>query len=313
VSRGEFVVVVGPNGSGKTTLLRALAGLQRIDTGAIAWNRTSVTDLPPHERGFGLMFQDYALFPHRNVGENVAFGLRMQHRDPRATRRRVAEVLEWVGLSGYEDRSVGSLSGGEQQRVALARALAPEPVLLMLDEPVGSLDRTLRERLVGELRQLLAEIGITSIYVTHDQEEAFALADRVLVLRDGHVVQEGTPQDVWAHPADEWVARFLGLTNIVDATVSDGVAVTAWGTFPVDGVRDGPCRLVVRPDAFRVEDTGGLPAKIVDRSFRGGRWVVHALLDDGPPMSLELPQAPAPGDEVHLRIDPQGVTALPSA
>ena len=306
---GEILAVLGPSGSGKTTLLRALAGLQPIESGTILWDARSVVDRPPHLRGFGLMFQDYALFPHLDVGGNVAFGLRMQGRAPAAISDRVDQVLELVGLTGFRARTVASLSGGEQQRVALARALAPEPVLLMLDEPVGSLDRTLRERLVEELRELLVGIGISTIYVTHDQEEAFGLADRVVLLNQGRVVQTGSPQEIWAQPADEWVARFLGQTNLITASVASGVAHTTWGSFPVDGLEDGIHRLVVRPEGLSLTSRGGLPGQIADRRFEGGRWVLTVNLGTGPALSMEVGFSPQT-DEVGVAIDPQGVTSL---
>ena len=185
----RVVSVLGPSGCGKSTLLRAIAGLQRVEQGQILWDGDPLDHLPPHRRGFGLMFQDYSLFPHKSVAGNVAFGLRMAGVQGAELSRRVGAALERVGLHGYGNRAIGNLSGGEQQRVALARALAPEPRLLMLDEPLGALDRTLRERLTEELRELFATLGITAIYVTHDQEEAFALADRVVVMRRGQVAQ----------------------------------------------------------------------------------------------------------------------------
>ena len=233
VPDGHVVSVLGPSGCGKSTLLRVIAGLQSVEAGDVLWDGRSLRDTPPHRRGFGLMFQDYSLFPHKTVAGNVAFGLRMAGMDRPEVSRRVDAALERVGLPGYRDRSIGNLSGGEQQRVALARALAPEPRLLMLDEPLGALDRTLRERLLGELRQLFADLGITAIYVTHDQEEAFALADYVVVMRAGRVEQEGGPEEVWRRPAGEWVARFLGLANIVEARLEDGWAVASWGRFRV--------------------------------------------------------------------------------
>lgn len=235
VPDGHVVSVLGPSGCGKSTLLRVIAGLQSVEAGEVLWDGRSLRDTPPHRRGFGLMFQDYSLFPHKTVAGNVAFGLRMAGIGRAEVSRRVDAALERVGLPGYLDRSIGNLSGGEQQRVALARALAPEPRLLMLDEPLGALDRTLRERLLGELRQLFADLGITAIYVTHDQEEAFALADHVVVMHAGRVEQEGGPEEVWRRPAGEWVARFLGLANIVEAQLVDGWAVTPWGRFRVSG------------------------------------------------------------------------------
>ena len=185
VGDGEVVAVLGPSASGKTTLLRAVAGLQPLDSGSILWDGADLADVPPHRRGFGLVFQDFALFPHLDVGRNVEFGLRMQGLPPAVRRRAAAAALERVELPGMERRKVGTLSGGQAQRVALARALAPGPRLLLFDEPLGSLDRALRERLTAELRRLLSGLGVTALYVTHDQEEAFGLADRVMILEAG--------------------------------------------------------------------------------------------------------------------------------
>jgi thiamine transport system ATP-binding protein len=206
----ELVAVLGPSGSGKSTLLRAIAGLELLDTGTVRWDGEDLARVPPHRRSFGLMFQDYALFPHKDVAANVAFGLRMQHRPDAEIRRRVAEVLTLVDLDGFDHRSVTTLSGGEQQRVALARAVAPEPRLLMLDEPLGALDRTLRERLTQEVRELLRRLGMTAIYVTHDHAEARALGDRLVVMRAGHIEQVGPPDEVVAHPVNDFVAEFVG-------------------------------------------------------------------------------------------------------
>jgi len=210
VPDGALVAVLGPSGSGKSTLLRAIAGLEPLTRGRVAWDGDDLAGVPPHKRRFGLMFQDYALFPHKDVAGNVAFGLRMQGRRPEEVRARVTEVLALVDLTGFEHRSVTTLSGGEQQRVALARALAPEPRLLMLDEPLGALDRTLRERLTTDLEELLHGIGMTSIYVTHDHAEAREIGDQLVVMRAGKIEQMGSPDDVVAHPANEFVASFVG-------------------------------------------------------------------------------------------------------
>ena len=210
VEKGEVLVVLGPSGSGKSTLLRAIAGLEPLTHGRILWDGEDLAGVPAHKRRFGLMFQDYALFPHKDVAGNVAFGLRMQGRASDEVRARVTEVLALVDLTGFEHRSVTTLSGGEQQRVALARALAPEPRLLMLDEPLGALDRTLRERLTTDLERLLHAIGMTSIYVTHDHAEAREIGDRLAVMRAGKIEQMGTPDEVVAHPANDFVAAFVG-------------------------------------------------------------------------------------------------------
>lgn len=207
VARSEMVAVLGPSGSGKTTLLRAIAGLVDPTSGDIRWDGRSITDVPTHERGFGLMFQGYALFPHMTVGDNVGFGLRMTGHDPEEDQ--VAEALSWVGLEGFERRRVDSLSGGEQQRVALARTLAPRPQLVMLDEPLGALDRNLRQRLVKDTRRVLEERDVTAIVVTHDRDEAVAMSDRLALMREGAVVQIGRLEEILDSPVNDWVREFL--------------------------------------------------------------------------------------------------------
>jgi thiamine transport system ATP-binding protein len=210
ISKGEVIGVLGSSGSGKTTLLRVIAGLHVASEGSVILDGVDITTTPTHLRGVGLMFQEHALFPHLNVSDNVAFGMRMA-KVPKPERSiRVTEVLELVGLSGFGARDVASLSGGERQRVALARTLAPSPRLLLLDEPIGSLDRVLRDRLVSELRELIVDLGLTALYVTHDRSEAFALADRIAVLDEGAVVQIDTPAVLDARPATEHVGRLLG-------------------------------------------------------------------------------------------------------
>ncbi|MFF6998111.1 ABC transporter ATP-binding protein [Streptomyces sp. NPDC008313] len=314
VAEHETVCVLGPSGSGKSTLLRAVAGLQTLDAGRVLLDGRDQSAVPAHKRGVGLMFQDHQLFPQRDVGGNVAFGLRM-HGVPRAEQDvRVRELLALVGLPGAGRRGVASLSGGEQQRVALARALAPRPRLLMLDEPLGQLDRSLRERLVVELRELFGALGTTVLAVTHDQGEAFALADRVVVMRDGRIAQSGTPLEVWQHPADEFVARFLGFDNVVGATVTGRAADTPWGKVPVaEGAPQGPRTLLVRPAGVRlVEAADGLRCTVVARTFRGTHVAVGLQPGDAPRLeaACALRRAPEPGDVVGVEFDAAEVVVL---
>lgn len=210
VARGEVLAVLGSSGSGKSTMLRAIAGLVPVAAGTIVLGGRDLVDVPTHRRNVGLMFQEHVLFPHLDVAGNVAFGLRVQGRSKREAAPRVAELLDLVGLSGFESRAVASLSGGERQRVALARALAPEPDVLLLDEPMGSLDRALRDRLVDEIGELLRSLEMTSIYVTHDHVEALAIADDLVVIDSGRILQRGRPSDVAAAPVDAHVARLMG-------------------------------------------------------------------------------------------------------
>ena len=220
VEQGRITCLLGASGSGKTTLLRIIAGLETATEGHIILDGTDITSTPTHQRGIGLMFQDYALFPHKTVSQNVAFGLGGKKRITNRALRikialRVEEMLALVGLADLSHRDVNALSGGERQRVALARSLAPQPRLLLLDEPLGALDRNLRERLLEEFPSILRQVGVTAITVTHDQEEAFALADHVVLLNEGRVIQSGTPQHVYDHPPNMWAARFLGLNNLL--------------------------------------------------------------------------------------------------
>ncbi|MCX4577810.1 ABC transporter ATP-binding protein [Streptomyces sp. NBC_01571] len=317
VAEHEIVCVLGPSGSGKSTLLRVVAGLQPLDAGRVLLTGHDQAGVPAHRRGVGLMFQDHQLFPQRDVGGNVAFGLRMHGTSKQQQALRVGELLELVGLPGAASRAVAALSGGEQQRVALARALAPRPRLLMLDEPLGQLDRSLRERLVVELRELFGRLGTTVLAVTHDQGEAFALADRVVVMRDGRIAQSGTPLEVWQHPADEFVARFLGFDNVVDATVTGRVADTPWGKLPVpDGAPQGPGTLLVRPAGVRlVGAEDGLPCTVTARTFRGTHVAVHLQPEGAPRLeaACALRAAPAPGDRVAVVFDAADVVVLGEA
>jgi len=301
VGSGEVVTLLGPSGCGKSTVLRAVAGLVTPDRGRVRIDGEDVTSTPPHQRAVGLMFQDYALFPHRDVAGNVAFGPRMQGLAGGDIDRKVDEALALVGLSGYGRRAVASLSGGEQQRVALARALAPSPRVLLLDEPLGSLDRALRERLTVELRDLFRAIGATTVTVTHDQAEAFTLADRVVVLRGGRVVQEGAPVDVWHRPADGFVARFLGFANVFDVDVRGGRVDGPLGAVPTDRA-DGPACLVVRPDGLRLRAGGAIQGVAGVAGFRNDRFVVP--VDVGEATTVEVvarpDEVPAPGATVAL-------------
>jgi thiamine transport system ATP-binding protein len=317
VAEHEIVCVLGPSGSGKSTLLRAVAGLQPVDAGRVLLDGRDQARVPAHRRGVGLMFQDHQLFPQRDVAGNVAFGLRMRGAGREEQARRVRELLELVGLPGAGRRGVGTLSGGEQQRVALARALAPSPRLLMLDEPLGQLDRTLRERLVVELRELFGGLGTTVLAVTHDQGEAFALADRVVVMRDGRIAQSGTPLEVWQRPADAFVARFLGFENVTGATVAGTVADTPWGEVPVpEGSAQGEQTLLVRPSGVRITegDGGGrLRCTVTARTFQGAQ-VSLRLRPEGDAPELEavcpLRDAPSPGDGVTASFDAAEIVVL---
>ena len=288
IQDGELVAILGPSGAGKSSLLRAVAGLITPDAGAISWDSTDLGAIPSHKREFGFMFQDYALFPHRSVGGNVSYGLQMAGHDEQEQLRRTHEVLGWVGMEDFTERSVDTLSGGEQQRVALARALAPSPRLLMLDEPVGSLDRVLRQRLTSELRNVLRDQGVTALYVTHDQDEAFELADRVLVMREGRIEQSGTPQEIWQQPSNQWMAEFLGVGSIVT---------------------QGGKLAVIRRDAVAVG--GPTEVTVLGSSFRGGHCAVLIRFEDETEASVDLPIGHyEPGAQLFVSVDPAKVIPI---
>jgi spermidine/putrescine transport system ATP-binding protein len=219
VNDREILCLLGPSGSGKSTLLRIIAGLESFEGGRVSWRGKDLLTIPPERRSFGLMFQDYSLFPHLTVYENVAFGLRMQHLPEETIKHRVMDELKRVSMSDFSNRKIQNLSGGEQQRIALARSLSPRPKLIMLDEPLGALDRKLREQLTHEIRLILKSTGVPAIYVTHDQEEAFSLADRILLLSEGRIIQLGTPEELYRSPRSSWVANFLGLGTVTSGEV----------------------------------------------------------------------------------------------
>ncbi|TAK13090.1 MAG: ABC transporter ATP-binding protein [Anaerolineae bacterium] len=303
---GEVAAVLGPSGCGKSTLLALIAGLETPDSGAVSWDGSDLDDTPTHLRGFGLMFQDFMLFPHMDVTANVAFGLKMAGMQPETQAARVAETLSLVGLPDFGARDVTTLSGGEQQRVALARALAPKPRLLMLDEPLGALDRALRERLLADLARILRATHQTALYITHDQEEAYVVADTLILMNAGQVAQIGAPQAVYRAPASPWVARFLGLDNILPGTASDGAVDTAVGTFPYSGPERGAVEVLLRPDAARLESPGILlRGRLVERAFRGGQ-VLLRLDVNGVILKFEIRAAtdlPETGAECVLKFD----------
>jgi ABC-type Fe3+/spermidine/putrescine transport system ATPase subunit len=302
VDTGETVCLLGASGSGKSTLLRIIAGLEEPESGFISFDGRDLTSTPPHLRDFGLVFQDYALFPHLNVHDNVAFGLKMRRLPQNEIVERVANSLEMVNLSGFENRQVTDLSGGEQQRVALARALATRPRLLMFDEPLGALDRTLREDLLNELRMILHRTNIPAIYVTHDQEEAFAIADRVLILHNGQIVREGSPAEVWGTPGSAFVAGFLGLGNIFEGTYIDKSKVqTKFGDLTVDcehkHSKGDKVHLLARPLSAGNEPNV-MEGIVTDVLFQQDRFKV--TLENG--LYVYLQQAPKVGEKIHVRI-----------
>ncbi|MFC2177056.1 ABC transporter ATP-binding protein [Actinomycetota bacterium] len=300
VPYGNVVAVMGESGSGKTTLLRVIAGLVLPDGGSVSWGSRSITSEPAHLRRFGLMFQDYALFPHLSVGDNVAFGLRMRGDDAAKQRETTDRLLALVGLAGYEARAVAELSGGEQQRVALARTLAPEPDLVLLDEPLGALDRARRDQLLADMQRIFGELGVTALYVTHDHNEAFAIADDVVVLDAGRKVAEGTPRELWANPRHVAVATLLGFPVLPDVAVSQGRAVIG-GVAAAVPFPDGVHHVAIPPGSVTVADDGPIPVEVHSRRFEDGS--ITAVVDlDGVQVLAIAPDDVAVG-RATIRID----------
>jgi ABC-type Fe3+/spermidine/putrescine transport system ATPase subunit len=303
VGRSELVALLGPSGSGKTTILRLIAGFETPDAGSICLDQEDLTRVPPQRRRFGMVFQHYALFPHMTVAENVAFGLETLGIDAGQTRRRVAEALATVNLDGFQARPVTELSGGQQQRVALARAFAPRPRVLLLDEPLSNLDPTLREKTRRELKRLIRSIGITTLFVTHEQEEAFDLGDRVAVLHRGRLEQVASPETLYDSPATRFVATFIGRSSVVRAAwrASRGEALlaggVAWRATAADELSDGaPIELVVRPDGLSLSRDAAADAvtgEVTGKRFAGRVAYFDVTLASGDPIEVLAPYGAA--------------------
>ena len=304
VENGSIVSLLGPSGCGKTSALRAIAGFEPPDAGTVAIGGRTVfsdgVDVPPEKRRVGMVFQEYALFPHMTVADNVGYGVTEEDRAAR-----VAEILELVGLTGMDDRLPSELSGGEQQRVALARALAPRPDVVLLDEPFSNLDAPQRERMRREVRRILRDAGATAVFVTHDQSEALAIADQVAVMRGGHVVQVGSPLEVYQSPTDPWVASFLGESITIDGIAADGSVKTELGTFPAAGAADGPVEVVIRPEWITPTPAINGEGVVIDREYYGHDQMLLVELPDGQRVQARIGPRPVlePGDRVDLDFD----------
>jgi iron(III) transport system ATP-binding protein len=322
VPRGSLMALLGPSGGGKTTTLRLIAGFEVPDSGLIEVEGNVVAGsgrpVPPERRRVGMVFQDYALFPHMSVRDNVAFGV------PGSKERqtRVGEALEMVGLSREADRMPHELSGGQQQRVALARALAPNPAIVLLDEPFSNLDAALRDMVRKEVQQILRDAGASAIFVTHDQDEAFGLADKVCIMLDSTIVQTGTPEEVYMNPATLDVARFLGEENVLDGVASNGSVTCELGTLQIGPdaeaarrVPDGPVKVAVRPESLRLHPENGpsVAAEVVAREFRGIYKLVTVQLPSGmrltAVMGLHIPVTV--GEQVQVAVNAT-VSAFPA-
>ena len=322
IGRGELLALIGASGSGKTTTLRMVAGYEIPDGGAVVIDGRDITAVPPQGRDFGMVFQHYALFPHMTVGENVAFGLEARGVNRRERMARAEAALANVGLAGAAPRPVQSLSGGEQQRVALARALIIEPRVLLLDEPLSNLDPTLRRAMREELRATLRRLGVTALFVTHDQEDAFAIADRVALIKGGTLLQVGTPEDLYDRPASRDVAEFIGRATLVPARVEDGSAVLAVGgierrvraTRANGAGHDGRELAVLRPDALALaapDAPGAWPGTVVGRRFVGAMLAFHVALADGLEIELfDTDRSVREGAKVGVRVAREPVAVV---
>jgi putative spermidine/putrescine transport system ATP-binding protein len=317
IKGGEFVALLGPSGCGKSTALNCLAGLLPLTGGAIWLDERRIDGVPPERRGFGMVFQNYALFPHMPVSANIGFGLRMAHTPRAETRRRVDEALRLVKLTEHADRYPGQLSGGQQQRVAIARAIVLEPALVLMDEPLSNLDAKLRLEMRTEIKRIHQTLGLTTIYVTHDQEEALSLADRLVLLREGSVQQIGTPEEVYADPANRFVASFMGYRNELELPVSAvrGREVVLGG---LTGTRRGDLGetavAVIRPEDFCV--AGGpnameVTVEVVE--YQGREQAIQARTASGAELHLRAAARLAPGDRVTVSVPPERVLVYPAA
>jgi ABC-type Fe3+/spermidine/putrescine transport system ATPase subunit len=298
---GRLTAVLGPSGCGKTTLLRAIAGFVTLDSGGVRFGRDLVTDQPPQQRGTAMVFQNYALWPHMTVFDNVAYGLRLSRTSKPDIDTRVREALTLVEIGDVDTiarRKPGALSGGQQQRVALARALVVEPRVLLLDEPLSNLDAKIRQRLRVEIRRLQRRVGITTIYVTHDQEEALAIADRVVLMRAGAIVQTGSPEEVYLRPATEFAADFLGVGTRVPARAEAGALVIAGTKLPYSGSERGAVALVVRSSDLSIDETGALAGDLEESLFLGAHWRHYVRIGE----TLVIVDGPAPYEPGPVRV-----------
>jgi len=320
VKRGEFIALLGPSGCGKSTALNCLAGLLTLTSGGIWLDETRIDRLKPEERGFGMVFQNYALFPHMSARKNVAFGLTMQGRARAELERKVDEALAIVRLGEQAEKLPGQLSGGQQQRVAIARAIVIEPPLVLMDEPLSNLDAKLRLEMRAEIRRIHDVIGSTTIYVTHDQEEALSLADRIVVMRDGQVRQVGTPEALYAAPAHADVADFMGYRNIVRTRAESGgnaVRVAIGGASiqgtPIEQVSSGAAVVAIRPDDLLPAANGPIAVTVESAQYHGREFYCSGRTSDGTELYFQSEHRVAKGDTVRLGADPRRVLVYAGA
>lgn len=316
IERGKFYTLLGPSGCGKTTILNLIAGFTEVTDGVITINNEKVNDIPPNKRTVNTVFQDYALFPHMSVFENIAFGLRIKKLDNKMIKEKVEDVLKMMRLSGYENRSISEMSGGQRQRVAIARALVNEPDVLLLDEPLSALDLKLRTDMQYELRELQQRLGITFIFVTHDQEEALAMSDEIFVMKEGKIVQSGTPVDIYDEPINRYVADFIGESNIVEGTMIQDYEISFVGrTFECVDAGMSPnekVEVVIRPEdlALTTTDKGKLAVKVDTQLFRGVHYEIIGYDADGNEWMVHSTKKATVGEMVGLDFSPEDIHVM---
>ena len=316
IEKGKFYTLLGPSGCGKTTILRIIAGFTDVSNGKVTLNGADVTNLPPNKRKVNTVFQDYALFPHMNVFENIAFGLRLKKTPENIIKEKVADALKMVQLSGYENREISQMSGGQQQRVAIARALVNEPEVLLLDEPLSALDLKLRTDMQYELRELQQRLGITFIFVTHDQEEALAMSDEIFVMSKGEIVQSGTPVDIYDEPINRFVADFIGESNIVDGVMKEDYLVEFVGKefeCADAGMRPNEkVEIVIRPEDLSLTsiDKGKLTVEVDTQLFRGVHYEIICYDENGNEWMIHSTRKAEVGSNVGLYFEPQDIHVM---
>lgn len=321
IRSGEFLTLLGPSGSGKTTLLMMLAGFVRPDHGSILFGDRDVVRLAPHRRDLGMVFQNYALFPHMDVATNVAFPLRLRGVGKAEAGDRAARALDLVRLGGYGSRRIDQLSGGQRQRVALARAVVFEPRILLMDEPLSALDKQLREHMQIELRQMHERLGMTTVYVTHDQREALTMSDRIAVIDGGRIMQIDTPRTIYERPANRFVAEFIGESTFLAAEAVRGQCALGTAMLKIPpGFADGPCLLMIRPERLRLidgpaaDDESVFEAHVVSAVYQGDSILLQTSLADGRQIAVRTivrSRHPAPGDKIRLALRADGYHVMP--